>query len=79
MSDVLVIEVNADEKEAIETLAHRRGYDSSVDYVRALIRADAEHEDDEAILEGLRQGLREAMRGEGLTEDEFWKALRQDD
>lgn len=36
-------------------------------------------ENDEYILNAVKQGMKEALRGEILTEEEFWKAVHEDD
>lgn len=66
----------------IESLAERRGYKTPRDYVRALLKRDAEQHgeslalDDElspeALRDGIREGLREALRGEYVTLETLW-------
>lgn len=40
---------------------------------------DDYEDDDETILESLRQGFREAMRGEGVPIDDVWAMLDEDE
>ncbi|MFN8560360.1 MAG: hypothetical protein U0703_01700 [Anaerolineae bacterium] len=72
----------ASEQNQIEVLARRRGFKTVRDYMRALIEQDAaQHgealplEDDhsaEEIGEGIKQGLREALRGEYVSLETLW-------
>lgn len=75
----IVVHVSLEERERIETQARERGFDDPAEYLRALIEADAEEEDDDKdladIREDIKQGLREAFRGEGIPLEEFWKKL----
>ena len=85
----LVISLTPEERERIEELAHRRGFQASDDYLRALVDFDAaQHgesapfETDEALgdpVEGFREGWAQAMHGETLSEEEFWEAVSDDD
>lgn len=85
----LVITLTPEEREKIDELAHRRGFQASDDYVRALVDFDAAQqgeaalfETDEALgdpTEGFRVGWAQAMRGETLSEEEFWEAVNDDD
>lgn len=80
-----------EERKAVEDLARRRGYSEVREYLRTLIAADAtQHgeampfvddldDDDEHIRESIQQGYREILRGEALTEEEFWKAAAEDE
>jgi hypothetical protein len=78
-----------DEHKQFEALAHRRGFKSLRKYVRSLIEQDAEQHGEsvevEAAdelddpIESFREGWAQAMRGEGLTEEEFWKAVSEDE
>lgn len=70
------------EQDQIEALARRRGFKTVRDYMRALIEQDAaQHgeslplEDErsaEEIGEGIKQGLREALRGEYVSLETLW-------
>lgn len=85
----LVLDISPEELERIQAQAQRRGYEDLPAYIRALIDADTadvdtdEDEDDERSLEdikaGIKEALREALRGEYLTEEEFWKSLDDDE
>ena len=85
----LVITLTAQEREKIDELAHRRGFQASDDYVRALVESDAQQhgetdpfETDEELgdsIEGFRIGWAQVMRGETLSEEEFWEAVNDDD
>jgi hypothetical protein len=85
----LVIPLTPEEREKFEALAHRRGFRASDDYVRALVEFDAQQhgeaapfETDEELgdpIEGFRIGWAQAMRGETLSEEEFWEAVNDDD
>ena len=77
------------ENQTLRKLAQRRGYTSPRQYLISLLARDAEQhgeappieEDDELgdPVEGFRQAWGEAMRGELLTEEEFWKAVAEDE
>ena len=77
----------ADERKRFEELAHRRGFKSLRKYVQSLIQQDAEQhgeavEADDQLddpVESFREGWAQAMRGEVLTEEEFWKAVSEDE
>lgn len=74
-----------EEMRRLEVIARKRGYSAPSDYLRALVNADAaghneyplfEDEDDiEDIRESIKQGLREALDGQGVPIDEVWSAL----
>ena len=36
-------------------------------------------DDDDAVRESIKQGLRDALHGDVLTEEEFWKAVGEDE
>ena len=74
----------ADERKKFEELAHRRGFTTLRDYVKTLIQKDTEQNggvDDDlgAPTENFKRGWSQAMSGEVLTEEEFWKAVAEDD
>ncbi|MCC6801624.1 MAG: hypothetical protein IT319_01970 [Anaerolineae bacterium] len=70
------------EQDQIEALARRRGFKTLREYMRALIDQDAVQHgealplDDEfaaeQLGEGIRQGLREALRGEYVSLETLW-------
>lgn len=70
------------ERRRIEALAQRRGFKTLRDYMRSLIEQDAEThgeamplEDDasaEALREGVKQGLREALHGDYVSLETLW-------
>lgn len=41
--------------------------------------ADEDSDDDEYIRESIRQGIRDVLNGDVLTEEEFWKAVADDE
>lgn len=76
------------ERKAITALARRHGFKSMREYLRSLVEVDAEKRGDPAPLEGdklsdpaenFKRAWGEAMRGELLTEEEFWKAVSEDE
>ncbi len=84
----LVIPLTLEEREKFEALAHRRGFRASDDYVRALVEFDAQQHGEAAPfetddlsdpIESFRIGWAQAMRGETLSEEEFWEAVNDDE
>lgn len=78
----------SNERKAVESLARRRGFKSVREYMRALVEFDAERHGDPAPLEddelgdpaeSFRIAWGQVMRGELLTEEEFWKAIDDDE
>lgn len=75
------------EHKRLEAIARRRGFQTAYDYMRALIEVDARQHGESApfetsaedAAEGFRIGWAQAQRGEILTEEEFWKAVADDD
>lgn len=80
-----------EEEEAVKALAQRRGFSELREYVRSLIVADAQQHGEALSLaegdedddlpdpeESFRRGWAQAMRGELLSEEEFWKAVGSD-
>lgn len=79
------------EQTEVEAVAKRRGYAEVRAYLLNLINADAvEHgeeppfdddidDDDDYVREAIKQGLRDALNGNVLTEEEFWKAVGDDE
>ncbi len=79
-----------DELKRVEALAHKRGFTSMREYMHSLVDSDAAshgemplfediNDDDDAIRAAIKQGYREALRGDVLTEEEFWKAVSEDE
>jgi hypothetical protein len=78
-----------DEQKQFEELARRRGFASLRRYVQTLIQQDAEQHGESVDIEAgdelpdpvesFRAGWTQAMRGETLTEEEFWQAVSDDE
>ena len=80
-----------DERERVEALARKRGFSSIRDYMHSLVDSDATshgemplsvediNDDDDAIRAAIRQGMRDVLNGNVLTEEEFWKAVSEDE
>jgi len=70
----------ASERKAVEAQAHRRGFETLRDYMRTLIETDAaEHGEPPPLKrthaelrDGIKQGLREALRGEQVPLETLW-------
>jgi len=85
-TDVLI---TASERKALEALAKRRGFKTLRSYLLTLIEQDAAQHDEPTPVanddelgdpvEGFREAWAQAQRGELLTEEEFWKAVAEDD
>jgi DNA-directed RNA polymerase specialized sigma24 family protein len=68
------------EVQRLQTIARRRGYDALREYLRALVDADAaEHdepppfdEDEVDIRAELKEGIRQALRGETIPLESLW-------
>jgi metal-responsive CopG/Arc/MetJ family transcriptional regulator len=75
------ISLPEEQLERIEARARDLGFNSSNAYIQSLIEDDLIEQDDKLIdpVESFRQAWREMRSGQGLTEEEFWKALREDD
>ncbi|MBI1259242.1 MAG: hypothetical protein GC204_17380 [Chloroflexi bacterium] len=73
---------SANERSVIEALAQRRGFKTLRDYMRALVEQDAEQHGEavslseesspEDLRAGIKQGLREALRGEHVSLETLW-------
>ena len=71
-----------DERKVVQAYARRRGFKSLREYMRSLIARDAQEHGEalltdeepshEEILAGIREGLEEALRGEGLPVETLW-------
>lgn len=68
----LVINVTPEKKARIEMLAHENGYETPGEYLLALIDALDEEPTTEKLLANLRQGLKEAIRGEVHSINTLW-------
>ena len=75
------------ERKRLEAIARRRGFQTAYDYMRALVESDVQKHGESAPFEpntdnpaeGFRIGWAQAQRGDVLTEEEFWKAVADDD
>lgn len=84
---IMVLELTPEERQQIEDLARRRGYNTPEEYLLALIEADAlasrgvssEDEDDFDIEASFRQGWHEAMTGQTRPIAELWDKLEDDE
>lgn len=84
---IVVLELTPEERQQIEDLARRRGYNTPEAYLLALIEADAlaargvsSEDDDEFDIEAsFRQGWHEAMTGQTRPISELWDALDDDE
>ena len=77
-----------DEQREFEALAQRRGFKSLRAYMQTLIKQDAQQHGEQVSInadelgdpvESFRIGWAQVMRGEVLTEEEFWKAVAEDE
>jgi hypothetical protein len=69
------VELSAEEFELLENRAHELGYSKVNDYLRIVIEdilADDLDDDDVDIRAELKQGLREALRGETVPLESLW-------
>jgi len=78
----LGIQITAKQREQIQGLAQRQGYDDLDEYLKALIEADAKiHgedialDDDEDPVEGFREGWRDAMTGNTYPASSLWENI----
>lgn len=75
-----MISLSEEEINQITMLAQERGHATPEEYLRALIQADIEQHDDEYdIRASIERGLRQALSGDVLSEEEFWKAVSDDE
>lgn len=71
------------ERERLETLAQRRGFQAADDYLKALVDADAAQmgedlpfdEDEVDIRAEFKQAWHEAMTGKTMSIEDMWKAI----
>ena len=70
------IQITAEQRDQIEQLARQQGYTALSDYLRALISANAqtllEEDSDETVLEGFREGWRDAMTDNTFPASSLW-------
>lgn len=76
----LTIEITKEQREQINQLARERGYESASDYLLALVREDADgndemDEDDIDPEESFRRGWHEAMTGKTRPIETVWDEL----
>jgi hypothetical protein len=81
-----LIDFDAEEWQALPDIAKRRGWSDITSYLRRLIHEDADAHNEETpfyfensdreIEQSIRQGFREALRGEGQPLEEFLAELR---
>ena len=76
---LLDLRVKPETRKQIEELAHRRGYASPDEYVRALIVSDAvalgeplDLDDEGDPIEDFREGWKDAMTGKTLPASSLW-------
>jgi len=68
----LVIRVTEKERDQLKARAAARGFENVDDYLKTLIELDADESTLYDIRDGIKQGLREALRGEYLPLDSLW-------
>ncbi len=68
----VVIQVTSEERDQLETRALAQGFDSVDAYLKALIALDMVDPTPAEIRAGIKQGLREALRGEYVSLDTLW-------
>jgi Arc/MetJ-type ribon-helix-helix transcriptional regulator len=76
---LLKIELPPDALQRLEALARRNGYDSPDEYLRAVVDNLLNDDSDEEILADLKEAWREAQRGEGMSVEDLWKFVENDD
>lgn len=74
----VVLELTPDDRQRIETLAHKRGYDAVSEYILSLIEAD-EEEDDYDPVEAFREAWHDAMTGNTLPASALWDIDEDDE
>ncbi len=73
---VLTLSVSLKERQQIEKLARRRGYDTPEDYVLALILTDAEaHGEPLPLAERFRRSLQDAIAGKTYPISTLWNGI----
>lgn len=74
MSVTISIEITERDAQQLEAIAHREGFPTLADYVRArIMQIAADDVDERDLRESVKQGLREALRGEFVSLDRLWK------
>ena len=68
----LVLRITEEEEEQIKARAQARGFDDVNAYLKALIELDADEPTLDEIRAGIKQGLREALRGDFVSLDQLW-------
>jgi hypothetical protein len=82
----VVLEISSLQRQRLEDLARRRGYEDVDDYLRALIEADAKAQgetlvldDDENPIGGFREGWQDIMAGRTYPASTLWDDLDDDE
>jgi hypothetical protein len=76
---IALLIVSRETHDRIKEIAQHRGFDEPDDYLRALVEADAEEHGESAIfdevdvLSELKEGLRQALRGETVPLESLWE------
>ncbi len=83
MSQIPILTISEDEAERLTKLAQQRGYDAPDAYLRALVSADAEQHAielpfSEDVRASFKRAFRDALLGNVMTEEEFWKRLAEE-
>ncbi len=74
MSVTISVEITEQDAQQLEAIAHQEGFLTLAEYVRARILALTTDDVDERNLrESVKQGLREALRGEFVPLDQLWE------
>lgn len=75
MSVTISVELTEQDAQQLEALAQQEGFQTLAEYVRARILAlTSEDVDERNLRESVKQGLREALRGEFVPLDQVWEA-----
>ena len=81
--NTLVIDLTVEERQRIETLAHKRGYAEPQDYLLALVDSDAESDqpidEKSQLIADFRQAWHEAMTGDIHPIEELWDDLEDNE
>jgi predicted transcriptional regulator len=76
----VTITLTEEQQKRAETLAHQHGFSRSDEYLHSLIEDALEGEPtDDEIIDALKDSLREAKRGEGMSVEEFRRWMSEDD
>ncbi len=78
-----------EEQKKYEEQAHRKGFETLRAYILSFMEKDAALDNEPGTtntnsdlidpIESFKKGWAQAMRGDVLTEEEFWKAVSDDD